>query len=708
MPAPGQRLSAAELAALERAFAAEPSSDAYRPLAEAYLAMGRFMEAMVVARKGIKTHPSDPAPRLLLGRVHAAQGKDAKAIEELQEALKLAPADLPSLRLLASLQLKGGQREAGTGSLRKAWEAAPDDAETLAVMKKFGVSFATAPTPTPGRAPSPAPAPVTAAGGTAVAPGATPPSTAPGAAAAPAPPAAPQRRATRTAAQYADELASRYATEDHPLHAGPAPRRRRGPLVATVALGVGLALALAGWGIASSVRKAKAVEIDHLLRQSRELIEKDSFSSYQEAARLCERILQRDRDAIGGQAYLAYIDALRWGELGEGEALRAEAQRHLDAVRRLGRPHSHAYAAQAYLTFYGGDSRTAIAALQQVLEGPEGQSPLLRGVLGVLLMQSGDLDGARAALTFARQNAPGDVRAAQMLAEQWRRRGLGYEAQASALYDSILTRLAPDHVPSLLGKAQLLLDGGEPAEALKRVTRVLQLGGAASPRQIAVAHALRGSVLAAQGRIAEGAAEEEQALSLDPTSADVHDLIGRRKLRAGDGAGAVASFERAIRLDPQRIGFSVDLAHALMRRPDGAREAVAALEPLEQRAGNARVTKLLGDAHRSAGDLDRARASYERALSMDPRYPDALVGLAQLEEARGAPASVVEAAYARALDADPQSCPALFWVGRARKDPARLSEYVRLCPKGPHVGEAEQLLGEGRLPKRHAGQRRRR
>ncbi len=323
-------------------------------------------------------------------------------------------------------------------------------------------------------------------------------------------------------------------------------------------------------------------------------------------------------------------------------------------------------------------------------------------------MQSGDLDGAREALTFARQNAPGDVRAAQMLAEQWRRRGLGYEAQASALYDAILTRLAPDHVPSLLGKAQLLLDAGEPAEALKRVARVLQLGGAASPRQIAVAHALRGSILAAQGKAAEGAAEEEQALSLDPTSADVHDLIGRRKLRAGDVTGAVASFERAIKLDPQRIGFSVDLAHALMRKPDGAREAVSALQPIEQRAGNARVTKLLGDAYRDAGDLDRARASYEKALSMEKKYPEALVGLAQLEEARGSPASVIETAYANALDADPQSCPALFWLGRARKDQAKLSEYVRLCPKAAHVGEAEQLLGEAKLPKRQPGKRRRR
>jgi hypothetical protein len=49
----------ADLASLEHAFAADPSSDAWRPLTEAYLSMGRFMEAMVVAKKGVRSHPGD-------------------------------------------------------------------------------------------------------------------------------------------------------------------------------------------------------------------------------------------------------------------------------------------------------------------------------------------------------------------------------------------------------------------------------------------------------------------------------------------------------------------------------------------------------------------------------------------------------------------------------------------------------------------------
>ena len=64
MAAPSTKtLSPAELAKLEHAFATDPGSEAYKPLAEAYLGMGRFMEAMVVCKKGVKAHPHVADPR---------------------------------------------------------------------------------------------------------------------------------------------------------------------------------------------------------------------------------------------------------------------------------------------------------------------------------------------------------------------------------------------------------------------------------------------------------------------------------------------------------------------------------------------------------------------------------------------------------------------------------------------------------------------
>jgi len=775
MPAPVKQIPPAELASLEHAFAADPSSDAYRPLADAYLSMGRFMEAMVVCKKGVKAYPDDPAPRVLLARIYEAQGKERKALEELTAALAVKPEDVAANRMKGVLLLRIGEKEPGVATLRKAWESAPNDPETLDAVKKWGLSFAsttppspTEPLPTPAAVPpfpaaTPIPAPPPAPAATAIPAGrasAPAPVTAtatmvevppvltrptPQAAASPPPPVASAASSPRNAA-YAEELASRYSTQEYTLAAhGPAARvtrrRSRGPLIATLGLGLALALVLVAWGVWSSIRKARAVEIDRFLRQTRELLEKDSYASYKEAAKLCELILERDPESLGGHAYLAYIDAVRFGEHGESEGLRGDARKHLEAVARVGQ-HSHAYASEAYLRFYGGDGRGAMEELKKVMTGPEGASALLHGVLGVIEMQSGDLDGAREDLTMARQIAPGDVRITQMLAEQWRRRGQGFEIQASALYDTALTRLAPDHVPSLLGKAQLLLDGGHADEALKRIAKVLDMGQGASPRQVAVALALKGSVLHAQGKARDGDAEEDRALALDPSNPDIHDLVGRRKLRGGDVPGAAESFQKAIQLDLSRLGFYVDLAGALMQRPGGAKQAAAALERASERVSNARVTKLLGDAYRADGDLDRARAAYEKALGMEKRYPDARVALAHVyrdrkdygkareeldravkeygesaaggaaaayveiaetEEARGSPAQAVESAYTSALKADPQSCPALFWLGRSRSERRSrsydrplavqmLNDYLRTCPRGPHASDAQRIV----------------
>src|SRR5262249_22122923 len=116
-PTPAKTLSPQELAKLESAFNSDPGSDAYRPLAEAYLAAGRFMEAMVVCKKGVKAHPNRPDPRLLLARVYAEQGKDKKALDELQGALGVAPTDRGVLRALADVQMRSGGGAGGKGAV---------------------------------------------------------------------------------------------------------------------------------------------------------------------------------------------------------------------------------------------------------------------------------------------------------------------------------------------------------------------------------------------------------------------------------------------------------------------------------------------------------------------------------------------------------------------------------------------------------------
>src|SRR5689334_7911448 len=158
MAGPQKTLSPAELAKLEHAFATDPSSEAYRPLAEAYLGMGRFMEAMVVCKKGVKAHPNTADPRVLLARVYADQGKEKKAIEELNGALQVAPQDKGALRMMGALQIKTGEGDPGKSNLLKAYELDPNDPDTLELFKQHNVPLpakaAAAPPPVLHQAPA--------------------------------------------------------------------------------------------------------------------------------------------------------------------------------------------------------------------------------------------------------------------------------------------------------------------------------------------------------------------------------------------------------------------------------------------------------------------------------------------------------------------------------------------------------------------------
>jgi cellulose synthase operon protein C len=740
MASPGKPLSPAEISALEHAFATDPSSDAYRPLTEAYLGAGRFMEAMVVCKKGVKAHPDDPGARVLLARVYADQGKDRKALEELGGVLAAFPTFVAANRLAAALHLRLGEREPGEAALRRAAEAAPDDPEVRALVEKHGVKLA--PAAPPGR-------PRTGPGAPPVAPRVG----APGAPAAaelpersvevPIPTPVPSRRARDVA--YAQALAEKYGTREFQLARGEKPKKRshHAMLIGSVGLAVVLAGAVIATRVLSKAHGERAHAIDALLKEVREQVDRDTYPAYQSAAKKAAEILEQDEDSVAGHAYLAYVDALRWLEHGDGETARGESVQHLEAGSKGGtRTHSHLAAAEAYLKAGGGDPGAARDGLQAVLGSGDTRSPFLTAVLGAVLLRAGDLDAARDTLARAQKDNPGDARTAWLLAEQYRRRGEGYELQAAGYYDYAL-RIQKEHVPSILGKALVLLGRGQVEEASKAAELVLAPQTGASRPQLALAHAIRGGVLAARGKADAAAAEEAEAAKLDPASADLPWLVGVRKLRAGDAPGAIDAFQRAVALDNRRVSLYADLTRAMLHKEGGANQALETLKRAVSRLGeNPRLELLLGDACRAAGDADLAKGHYEKAIQLGHPFPDARVALARLYRAQndipralvelgqaideygvggtgGVAAAYVEMAEAerarnarpervkdlfdKALEKDPVSCEALWGSARATAEVklkdgpeqrlALLGRYVRDCPGGPHAAEAEKLAG---------------
>lgn len=653
---PSKTLSPTELAKLEHSFASDPSSDAYKPLAEAYLDLGRFMEAMVVCKKGVKAHPTAAEPRLLLARVYAAQNKDKKALEEVMGALQVQPEDKAALRMAGVLQIKGGEADTGRGNLLKAYQADPGDPETVTLLQQYKVEIPRPAAPTPVLAPvaapppaaAEAPVPVTAPPAAAEAPAATPagrsnaPSQQAARTARPASDSAPrpQRRPQVVVEEVEDD-------DDEPASRRKGAPKSNGSKMLSLVLLILIPLFAGGYGFYSAQAKKRGRELKKNLDAATEQLKHDSFDSYKKACAAADLALEVDPDSTAAHGYLAYAYAIRWGEHGGGDDARRQAEEHLAAAQKGKELSSHLIAAQALVKTYSGDGKGALASLEtQVKELNEQNkaSSLLYLTLGLIQMNAGDLERARDSLERAQALAPDDPRVYAGLGAVYRR--LGQDNTAWKNYDFAL-RYEKDHPESLLGRSLLMLEQDEPnyAVASRDIKKLLEAEPPPSPRQLAAAQLARSLLIArvalampslkpdmqqkmteATGVPADPAKAkqevtkaEETGFALDKQNPELHLIKGRRLLAEGNFDAASEEIRKAIRADGSRAQFHVELAKALMGKPGGEKEASEALVTALKTMGDSpKLVVMLGNAYRRQNKLDDALAQYQRAVK-DPK-----------------------------------------------------------------------------------------
>ncbi|GMT99878.1 hypothetical protein KH5H1_39980 [Corallococcus caeni] len=653
-------MSPTELAKLEHSFASDPSSDAYKPLAEAYLDLGRFMEAMVVCKKGVKAHPTAADPRLLLARVYAAQNKDKKALEEVMGALQVQPEDKAALRMAGVLQIKGGEAEVGRGNLLKAYQADPGDPETVTLLQQYKVEIPRPAAPVPVLAPVAAPPPAAAEAPAA----ATVPVTAPPAATQPAATPvgrinAPSQQAARTA-RTSDDSAPRpvqrrpqvVVEEVEDDDDEPSPRRQggskgKGSKMLSLVLLILIPLFAGGYGFYSAQAKKRGRELKKNLDVATEQLKHDSFASYKKACEAADLALEVDPDSTAAHGYLAYAYAIRWGEHGGGDDARRQAEEHLAAAQKGKELSSHLIAAQALIKTYSGDGKGALASLETQVKELNDQnkaSSLLYLTLGLIQMNAGDLERARDSLERAQALAPDDPRVYAGLGAVYRR--LGQDNTAWKNYDFAL-RYEKDHPESLLGRSLLMLEQDEPnyAVASRDIKKLLEAEPPPSPRQLAAAQLARSLLIArvalamptlkpdmqqkmteATGVPADPAKAkqevtkaEETGFALDKQNPELNLIKGRRLLAEGNFDAAAEEIRKAIRVDGSRAQFHVELAKALMGKPGGEKEASEALVTALKTMGESpKLVVMLGNAYRRQNKLDDALTQYQRAVK-DPK-----------------------------------------------------------------------------------------
>jgi len=133
-------------------------------------------------------------------------------------------------------------------------------------------------------------------------------------------------------------------------------------------------------------------------------------------------------------------------------------------------------------------------------------------------------------------------------------------------------------------------------------------------------------------------------------------------------------------------------------------------ETTDPAASSPELHNNVGRAHLGRGEIDAARAEFQRALALDPRNADALLNLGLLERLRGNAAGAEHLAQ-RALQANPSSVAALVQLAELRRDAGELDESIRLYREARalddaqpfvHLGLGDSLQRAGRYPEAEA------
>lgn len=270
---------------------------------------------------------------------------------------------------------------------------------------------------------------------------------------------------------------------------------------------------------------------------------------------------------------------------------------------------------------------------------------------------SNDLVAAKADVDAAVKHGAGDLNTIYVQALLHFTGGKNAEAKESL---QKILRVAPNHMPSLLlaGAVELNLGALQQSEqylrgylasnegnvyARKLLAQVLLKTNQPEEAAAVLAPALKGSssdpqLLALTGQsylqardFAKASAYLEQASTLAPNVAGIRTSLGMSKMGEGDLNQAVDELTRATTLAPKSLeaGFALIQAEVGRGQLDKAMAAVQALE--KQQPQSAAVQSIKGDVFLRKGDTKNARASFDKALTLEPGFFPAASYLARMD-----------------------------------------------------------------------------
>jgi tetratricopeptide (TPR) repeat protein len=722
--------SVADLGQLEYEFATQPNSEAFIPLARAYLQVGRFVEAMVVCKKGIRSHANLVEGRQVMAQIYAAQGKNQKAMEELEQLFSIQPDHIDAFRLMGALYLKVGQEKKGLEFFKRILDQNPADEEAREELVKRGVDYAPSNPELQTTASSLSERPTQEV--KVVAKPMAPHSVQQGISQAISQPVR-SRPAPRTQRK-------RVADIFQEMEARKKPTQGKG-LKYTLLLGGSLMAVLSFYLLYTWQARLTQIEINTQLKQGGSFFGRDTYAGYRKSLESYRAIYKIDKEHAEGLARASFVCAVLLGEYAGGDAIYSEGETYLRQARALGQDSTMLQAAEALLAVYGGGNvNEVIKGLGKAMEKQPG-SALLRTTMGRILLKKGDLSGAKEHfLAGANQS---DVRALWGLGEWALRRSMYREANQ---FFRRSLQLSNRHIGSLLGLANVaLLQGVYPQNTNQARHQLERISGElieeASANEKAMLALLDLIVKARTSRNRSAVLKQlHTQLAKQAGNALAQFLVARELRRYGQPTRALDLIKKAIRLDPGRPDFMLEESQIFLAKGDfeSARARALRVGRLDFESG--RSLLLVGDAYRGEKNLIKAREYYEKSQKFEDvaalshlrlgdlfnsqrdrdqaqaEYELAVPLLSRLGERRKAAETAVKLAkifteknrvteflsnIQKAMDIDAEYAPPYALMatnlnlekaeGRseAKKNCAK---YLKLAPRGQYASECRKLL----------------
>ncbi len=214
--------------------------------------------------------------------------------------------------------------------------------------------------------------------------------------------------------------------------------------------------------------------------------------------------------------------------------------------------------------------------------------------------------------------------------------------------------------------------------------------------ELAIDYLRKGNLVSAKEKV-------ERALDQNPRNARAHSIAAMLYDRLGEEKAADSHYERAVSLDAKNPEIRNSYAVYLCQKGRYPRGEKYALEAAQDQLYKTREVGYFnaGNCARGAGDLERAEAHYRQALQVRPRFPEALLQLADMQFERKEYISA--RAFLTRYSEIGRTSPTSLWLGfrieRGLGNESEAQHYARrLKSEYPNAAQTKALLQAERNP----------